>query len=303
MLRQATNKVRIEGYLSEINLKYGSYQKNGQTVNNINGDIKVLVPQVINGEEHNITIPVYMFASQYTNAGKPNPAYTSIEDVMKNFISIAASGSMETADKIRITNAEVRMNEYYNAQDQLISFPRIRASFVNKAIGEFRPEASFSLEFAVSSMDYVTDSEGVEVEPKKLRIKVIVPQYGGKVDCMELFATNPVAIDAITTYWENGKTYSAKGRLNFETTTREVVEECDFGEPDIKVYTSTISELLITKGTQSALDDDMGFSQADLASALKERKARLEEQKERGKNKATPAPAHSSAQAAFDLGF
>ena len=31
-LRQAENRVRIEGILSEINLKYGSYQKNGRTV-------------------------------------------------------------------------------------------------------------------------------------------------------------------------------------------------------------------------------------------------------------------------------
>lgn len=42
-LRQAENRVRIEGILSEINLKYGSYQKNGRTVDNIGGDIKVLV--------------------------------------------------------------------------------------------------------------------------------------------------------------------------------------------------------------------------------------------------------------------
>ena len=43
MLRQAENRCRIEGILSEINLKYGSFVKNGVNVDNIGGNIKVLV--------------------------------------------------------------------------------------------------------------------------------------------------------------------------------------------------------------------------------------------------------------------
>ena len=304
-LRQAENRVKIEGILSEINLKYGSYQKNGRTVDNIGGDIKVLVKQEINGEQKDFIIPVYMFANKYTNAGKPNPAYTSIETVMKEYISIAACGSEATADKIRITNGDIRMNEYYNAQGNLVSFPRVNASFVNKATGEFRPEASWSLEFAVSSMDFVTDADGVEVEPRKLRIKILVPQYGGRLDTMELYATNPRVIDAISSYWETQKTYSAKGRLNFTSVTTQVIEEMDFGEPEVHVRTTTVSELIVTKGTQSPLEDDMAFAPADLAEALKEHKAELESKKEKTNNKTknTPAPAGASANEDFDLGF
>lgn len=304
-LRQAENRVKIEGILSEINLKYGSYQKNGRTVDNIGGDIKVLVKQEINGEQKDFIIPVYMFANKYTNAGKPNPAYTSIETVMKEYVSIAACGSEATADKIRITNGDIRMNEYYNAQGNLVSFPRVNASFVNKATGEFRPEASWSLEFAVSSMDFVTDADGVEVEPRKLRIKILVPQYGGRLDTMELYATNPRVIDAISSYWETQKTYSAKGRLNFTSVTTQVIEEMDFGEPEVHVRTTTVSELIVTKGTQSPLEDDMAFAPADLAEALKEHKAELESKKEKTNNKTknTPAPAGASANEDFDLGF
>ena len=273
MLRQAENKVRIEGILSEINLKYGSYTKNGIPVDTIGGDIKVLVHQVINDQTIDLIIPVYMFSPKLTNAGKPNPSFESIEKVMKEFSSIAATGSEATADKIRITGATVRMNEYWNAQNQLVSFPRVSASFVAKATGEFRPEASWSLEFAVSSMDFVTDGDGVEVEPKKLRIKVIVPQYGGKVDTMELYATNPRVIDAVTSYWENGKSYTAKGRLNFTSVTQEVIEECDFGEPDVRIRTVSVSELIVTKGTQAPLEEDRAFAPAELSAALKEHKA------------------------------
>lgn len=305
MLRQAENRVRIEGVLSEINLKYGSYvnKSTGATVENIGGNIKVLVHQNINGVENTLDIPVYMFAGKYTNAGKLNPAYESIEQVMNSFVSIAAAGGEAGADKIRITNANIRMNEYYNQQGQLVSFPRVNASFVQKATGDFRPEASWNMQFAVSSMDYVTDNDGVEVEPKKLRIKVIVPQYGGKVDTMELYAVNPRVIDAVSSYWEPQKTYTAKGRLNFSTTTQEIVEEMDFGEPEVHVRTTTVSELIITSGTQAPLEDDLAFDVVELSQALKEHKAYLETLKDKAATKQTPAPANTSSKAAIDLGF
>jgi len=306
MLRQAENKVRIEGVLSEINLKYGSYvnKKTGATVENIGGNIKVLVHQEINGVDNTLDIPVYMFAGKYTNAGGVNPAYTSMEEIMTQYTSIAAAGNEVSADKIRITNASIRMNEYYNQQGQLVSYPRVNASFVSKATGEFRPEATWNMQFAVSSMDFVTDNEGVEVEPKKLRIKVIVPQYGGKVDTMELYATHPTVIDAITSYWENGKTYTAKGRLNFSTTTQEVIEEMDFGEPEVRVRTTTVSELIVTSGTQAPLEDDAAFNPVELSAALKEHKAYLESLKDKALTKQTPAPVNTPAsKAAIDLGF
>ena len=78
-----------------------------------------------------LDIPVYMFASKYTNAGKLNPAYENIEQVMTSYVSIAAAGGKAGADKVRITNGNIRMNEYWNQQGQFVSFPRVNASFIS----------------------------------------------------------------------------------------------------------------------------------------------------------------------------
>ena len=43
MLRQAENRVKIEGILSEIDLKNGSFKKNGVEMESIGGIIKVKV--------------------------------------------------------------------------------------------------------------------------------------------------------------------------------------------------------------------------------------------------------------------
>ena len=69
MLREAENIVRIEGILSETDLKYGSFEKNGSKINSIGGIIKIQVNQEINGEPVTLEVPVHMFASEYTNKG------------------------------------------------------------------------------------------------------------------------------------------------------------------------------------------------------------------------------------------
>lgn len=301
MLRQAENKVRIEGILSEIDLKYGSFEKSGVPTETVGGSIKVLVEQEINKVPTTLEIPVYMFSTKYTKAGKINPAYQSIETVMKEFVSIAACGSKETADKIRITNAQIRMNEFIGQNGSMVSTPRIHTSFVSRVIGTFKPEATFTLEFMVSDINRMTDNQGVELDPPKLNIVTIVPQYGEKVDVVSLHATNPNVINAIENYWESGACYRASGRLNFSSTTQTVLEEVDFGEPIEKVRTINVNEFIVTGGAQAPLDDDMAFSVEDIRKAMAERKERLEAMKTTNIQK--QAPASTSKKGKMDLGF
>ena len=131
-MRQATNQVKIEGILAETDLKYTSFKKNGEDVEAIGGKIKILVNQEVNKVPTALEVPVYMFSSKYTKKGTVNPSYTSIEKVMNEFVSIAAAGSEAQADRVRITNADIRMN-VFPGRDGIVSEPRIHASFVSKA--------------------------------------------------------------------------------------------------------------------------------------------------------------------------
>lgn len=302
MLRQAENKCKIEGILAEIDIKPGTFNKNGETMESIGGSILVKVVQKINGEEKELAIPVHMFASKLTNKGTPNPAYASIKTVMDEFTSIASSENGEDgADRIRITNANIRMNEYYAADGRLVSFPRVNASFVNKINkSDCNPEATFSLEFVVAAKN----EEIVNDEPTgRYRIDAIIPQYGGKVDVVPLYAQNEKAIDAVSTLWEVGDTVKASGRLDFSATTETIIEEVDFGEPIEKTRTINRSDLIITGGS-NPLEGDFKYDSADIQSALADRKARLEKQKDKDMSRAAQKQTPAKASAGFDdLGF
>lgn len=305
MLRQAENRAKIEGILAEIDIKPGSFNKDGQTMESIGGSIVVKVTQKISGEEKELSIPVHMFASKLTKRGTPNPAYESIKKVADEYISIAASETGEDgADRIRITSGNVRMNEYYAQDGRLISFPRINASFITRITkADCKPEATYTAEFVVASKNEELDRNG---EPTgRYRIDAILPQYGGKVDVIPMYAQSAGVIDAISTYWNIGDTVKANGRLDFSATTETIIEEVDFGEPIEKTRTINRSDLIITGGSQEPLEGDFAFDNGEIQSALADRKLRLERQKEKDMSRAAirQAPAKTTKNGFADLGF
>ncbi len=305
--RQAENKVKVEGILAETDLKYSSFQRDGADVEAIGGSIKVLVDQQINGEDVTLEVPVYMFSTKYTKAGKINPAYESIERVMKEYVSIAACGSKDKADKIRITSGSIRMNEFIGQNGQMVSQPRVHASFVGKATGEFSPCATFTIEFMASNIARAVDRDGVELDPPKLNVQGIVPQYTApganvmNVDLVPMVATSPSVISAIEGYWSAGECFKASGRLNFSSRTEEVIEEVDFGEPQKSYRTINVSEFVITGGSQAPLDGDLAWEYEDIKAAMAARKNRLEEKKSAPVGRKTPV--QHGTKGALDLGF
>lgn len=298
MLKESQNRVKVEGILSEIDLQPKTFKKNGQDVNAIGGSIKVRVNQDIDGKNTELEIPVYMFAAEFTNAGAPNPAYESIARVAKEYTSIAAGG-LDKADRVRITGAKITMNEYYGQNGNLISFPRITASFVNKIrADECKPEAKFEVTFVVGQKGYETDKDGIETDTYK--VTALLPQYGGKVDVVPFVSRNPSVINALSEYWNEGDTVKAIGKLNFTSRTETTTVEVDFGEPTEQTRTITVSELLITGGNSTPMEGDFAIDTDDIKAALAERKERLANMKERAAS-GTKAPGKNKA---FDnLGF
>lgn len=300
LTRQAENKVRLEGILSEVNIDDKTFKKNGADTKAIGGSIKILVKQLINGEQTDLEVPVYFFATALTKNGAPNPAYESIKKIKDEMVSIAAGG-IDAADRVRITNGSIQMNEYYQ-NGKLISFPRINASFVNKIKKEdCKPEATFVTTFVVGSKVEDVDKDGVATG--SYTVNAILPQYGGKVDIIPFKATAPGVVNAISTYWNVKDTVRASGRLNFSSRIETVEVPVDFGEPQVQNRTISVSELIITGGSQTPLDGDNAFDENDIEQALKDRTVRLAALKDKAENKGTSGKAPEKNAGFSSFGF
>ena len=307
-MRKALNTVTIEGVLSEVDVNYGSYVKDGKTVECIRGTVTVLVNENINGEEVNCEIPVTVFSPKFKKDGGENPSYSSIEKVKNEFTSIAAAGGINGADRVRITGAQIRTNEYFGSNGQLISYPRITASFINKIKkDDCKPTAIFTCEMVVAQKNYKVDNEGVEVEPRTLCVKGILPQYGETVDVVDFVCSNDNVASVVDEYWEVNSTVKVQGRLNFSSKIETIKEELDFGDPVERKRTISTSELIITGGAKTPLEGEYAFDMEEIKDGLAKRKVKLENSKEKAskpREHKAPAPAGDiTASATVDLGF
>lgn len=298
MLRQAENNVRIEGILSEINLEKSSYDdSNNKRHDIIKGSVTVKVDKEVQGQMQTLYIPVHVYADKQTKTGKINPAYESAERIMDSYVSIAAADEAR-ADKIRIEKANISMNEYWGQNGQLVSFPRIRASFFKKVTSDFKPDATFSTEFVIASKADEVDNKGELTG--RLIVKGILPQYGGKVDVVNFIVENANAIDYINMNWAEGDTVCAHGRLFFSQRTETTLVEVDFGEPIEQSKTIKVSDLIIT-GSKSNMNDALAYDAAEIQQALSVRTAELEKKKEKDMSKTRQAQAPTAD--SFNLGF
>ena len=129
-LREAENIVGITGVLAKNNLENITYNRDGKTVDAIRGNVTVLVPQTINGEEKNTEVLVDFFSSKLTKAGQINPSWDSLNKAMTDLKSIAATGSIETADKVNIGGAKLKNNAFVGRDGEIVDYTQIGRAHV-----------------------------------------------------------------------------------------------------------------------------------------------------------------------------
>lgn len=291
------NKVKIEGILSEINLEYSSYVKDGATKDCISGDIKIRV----NTEDGNtLEVPVRMFANKLTNDGNPNGAYAAIQRVKEEMISIAACPDGATPDCVRITSGKIEMQEYPNKNGGITSYPSISATFVTKIKPEdCKHQATFEAEIVVVNRENEIGKN--DEETGRIKVTGVLVGYKGRTDVVPFYAAHEAVKDAVMSLWEENSTVTVAGNLNFSSTTEEFIKEMTFGAPQKETRTINVSEFIITGGSEP-LDEDSSYSISDIQKGLEERKARLAKAKEK-KATTTPAANTTTEKKKIDLGF
>lgn len=302
MLTQLKNEVKVEGILSEIDIQPKQFEKNGVNTEALAGTVTIKVNQELYGQEYNMDIPIYVFATKKTNSGNDNPAYKSLENIKNNLISLAAcDGNLDKADRIRVTGGNIRENAFYSQQTgQLISQARIHASFFSKIKKEeCKPEASFVVNAIVGN---IIDEIDKNQEPTgNIKIQGILVQYGGKAEVVEFIVKDEAAITHINSYWKKGDIVKVIGKIIYTSSNVKMEEEVGFGMTIDSFRTETHRELVVIGGSAGALEGEIAYEESDLSAALTKRKADLEKTKNATKTtKAASFNSGISAASSFD---
>jgi hypothetical protein len=269
-LREAENRVVIEGTLLEV--RHSEWQnKNGL---NIELDI-----EVAENEVHTVK----GMSGYKKKDGSDNGNAKGYQTIINDYLTVAKHGR-DQADKVRITQGKIGLNEYYGQDGMLKSFPQLNTNFVNRlsASDVFNPRAEFEVEIFVKSV--VPEMKNDE-ETGRVKVNAIIPVFGGKVIPFE-FMVSEEGAEFVSDNYEVGCTTTVYGDIvNFKEV-KETEIPVAFGKPQKKITTKTVREYLITGGTDSYEEENAKrYTIEAIQKAMVERETYLVELKNKGNNK------------------
>jgi hypothetical protein len=274
LLREADNKVIIEGIVSEINIEI----KQVQGKEAITGDIVIQT-----GENSIHTVDV--FAYKLKKDGNDNSVFKGLTTIMDDYKSIAKYGK-EEADKVRITGGKLVINDYYNPAGELKTIVKINTNFVNrlKAGEEFNPKAEFEAEVFIHKINDEVDKKTGDLTGRKI-ISGLVPIYDGKVAPMNFIVADKELVIAVDSMYEVGQTIKIYGDLINTVFTTTKVTAVAIGKPKEITTTITTREMIFTGGSEPYIEDSpLVFNIETIKNAMIVRAEYLEELKNKKSN-------------------
>ena len=268
---ESRNEVSVVGKLLSTTFREGTIQSTGKPYESCKYIVRVR--QEIEGKEEIHEIPLDVFATKYTNAGKVNPAFRTIQD-MKQMNTIQNDGE-DKATIVRINKATISENIFVPASGQVVDGWQIRSSFVNEGgKGEF---ARFVVEIFIIDMYDETDNEGNPTG--RLIVRGGIVQYGEKVDVLEFIVEAPDKVEYVSRNWEPNITVVAAGRIRYtsmEPVATTSVES--WGEEVMDTSGPKMArELIITGGPSELPDEDFMYDPVEIKKGLNVRKANIEQ--------------------------
>jgi len=268
ILREADNKVFVEGTVSEINFE----------IKEIDGKEAIMGDIVIQLDDDSICT-VDIFSYKFKKDGNENTIFKGLSTVMNEYKSIAKFGK-EEADKVRISGAKLIVNDYYNNASVLKSDIKIQTSFINrmKQGEELNPKAEFEVELFIHKINDEIDKNN-ELTGNKI-ISGLVPVYDGKIVPMDFIVKDPELVQGIESLYEPGQTIKLYGDVNISITTTKTIVPVAIGKPKEIINTITTRELIVTGGSEPYAEDDANtFNIETVKNAMAVRTEFLEELK------------------------
>lgn len=292
---QSVNEVIITGVLKELDVRDGETSDGRKWVSSV---AKIGCDQEINGVMTENVIPVHSFAMRKKSDGTDNKMYDNIMGMRENYISEASAEDGITPTRLTFSGRTCNIGEnvYVNREGRTVDGVfQINCNFPRTARAEDVETAEFTLSGVVGSIkpEYSGDDE-----TGRLKVKMIIVNYNGKVDVVELVAEAGSAANFIEQNWHVQDTVNLTGKINMSFKVEEKKIEQAFGAPQVKKHTVSKNELVITGGSYP-LDEDESYDAGQIKIALGERQARIKQIEEKSKKAAPSRPAGNVS----DFGF
>lgn len=286
---QATNTATVTGTLLDVSVREMETKADKKPFRSAN--VVLRVTQTYGGKTEISEIPISMVAMKFKKDGTINSAYENIGALKTDYRSAQQVGDVG-ASRLRFSGRSVNLRENMFADsrdpENVVSTWQINATFFNEVRGSDTNVtnadcATFSVDIYIMAMSREMTVEGEETGRLKIRGGVV--QYGRKLDCFDFYVEDPTAVDYIERNWSINDTVNAMGRIRYTSETVTYESQNTWGEAIPRTSTRTKRELIITQGSDFALDDEKSYSPDDIRALNADRNQRKEQIKIDARNK------------------
>lgn len=303
MKKSMINQVHLEGRIFSHDLTIKTVQNKDS--NNFGKEFIAGNVEIAVDEEGLNVIPVHFtYVTEETKSGAKSPTYTALKKIIDENRTWSTQGK-DKAQKIQV-NSALALNDFYNANDELISAKVNEGGFVTLLLdtAELRPEKernTFNTDIVITSVKKVEKDEEKNIPEDydvirgaifNFRNEVLPIEYTIKLTTgMKYFEDKAPSASAplFTRVW---------GNINSRTKTVTQTQESAFGEAAVTTYTRKEKEWLITGALNEAYDfgDEAVLTADELKKAMQDREVHLADVKKRAeeykaqKASSTPDP-------------
>lgn len=282
-LKQADARFEVIGIISEMNLKVDTDTEGKEY---IGGTIKIKT------DETN-TVVTDVRVNKVTKDGKENKTYDGWLTRMAEYESIADEG-VDGATIVHIKKGQLRPSKYINKETgREVQGVRYSANFMNKVDRTYTEDGeldiAFKAEFHVTGyIQSIIDEFNKEEETGRLILNLQVPTFNS-IEPLKLIVPENLA-DTVKDMWEMGATVDVDGKIVNRAIVTEKVIKRAIGDDVHETSTEYVNELLMTGGS-APYEEEFAYKEeairkamADKQIALDEAKAKVEEDRKKGKN-------------------
>lgn len=267
-IRDLSNVVTLAGKITEIEIKKGT-NKNKSADIKIKGEIQF-------GDTKAHTRKFETYVAQYNAEGKENKLYDMTLPFVNSVKSVAKVGE-EEATLVSI-QGEFKANDYINKKDMLVEGLKIDAKFFND-FTEYQGVAD--VEGYIQSI--VPEVKGEEEkETGRLKVTLITTDFFGNIIPVKNIIVPADIREAFEENYQVGQTAKLFVDFVVNKADEKPVKTGGIGKQRVTQGKSYVEMILTGADPSFDEDDDMGISSEAIRIALSERKALLNDIKEKG---------------------
>lgn len=288
MAKKFINATHVEGLIYNHSLEEKVSGPNSKVPGTkfISGTVEVATDDAL----VNIVPVHYTYVTAMTAAGKENPTYTTLANIINGTFKTVVADGADRAQKIRIDSA-IGLNEFYSDRsgtEELVSVKRNEGGFAHTN-GNFTNDETLRNTFDVDIV--ITGVRRVEGDPDrgtedKVIVKGAIFDFRGSLLPVEFSVINPAAMnyfEGLDASNKNPVFTRVTGRQVSETIVRQITEEGAFGEPKVREVSSSRKDFVITwaKAEPYVWDDESTITVDEFKKAISDRELTLAELKRR----------------------